>query len=76
MLKEFKEFALKGNVIDMSVGIIIGAAFSKTAAEAQEQEWMFAWRAMQANLSLNPVLIKVGSLEAFAELRLPDAYLA
>jgi large conductance mechanosensitive channel len=29
MLKEFKEFALKGNVIDMGVGIIIGAAFGK-----------------------------------------------
>lgn len=29
LLKEFKEFAMKGNVIDMAVGIIIGAAFSK-----------------------------------------------
>ena len=29
MIKEFKEFAVKGNVIDMSVGIIIGAAFGK-----------------------------------------------
>lgn len=28
MLKEFKEFALKGNVVDMSVGIIIGGAFT------------------------------------------------
>ncbi len=27
MLKEFKEFAVKGNVLDMAVGIIIGAAF-------------------------------------------------
>lgn len=27
MLKEFKEFALKGNMLDMAVGIIIGAAF-------------------------------------------------
>jgi large conductance mechanosensitive channel len=27
MLKEFKEFAMKGNVVDMAVGIIIGAAF-------------------------------------------------
>ena len=27
MLKEFKEFALKGNVLDMAVGIIIGVAF-------------------------------------------------
>jgi large conductance mechanosensitive channel len=29
MLKEFKEFALKGNVVDMAVGIIIGAAFGR-----------------------------------------------
>jgi len=29
MLKEFKEFALKGSVLDMAVGIIIGAAFGK-----------------------------------------------
>ena len=28
-IKEFKEFAVKGNVIDMAVGIIIGAAFGK-----------------------------------------------
>lgn len=29
MWKEFKEFAMKGNVIDLSIGIIIGAAFGK-----------------------------------------------
>lgn len=29
MFKEFKEFAMRGNVIDMAVGIIIGAAFGK-----------------------------------------------
>jgi large conductance mechanosensitive channel len=29
MLKEFKEFALKGNVMDLAVGVIIGAAFGK-----------------------------------------------
>jgi large conductance mechanosensitive channel len=29
MFKEFKEFALKGNVIDLAIGIIIGAAFGK-----------------------------------------------
>jgi len=29
MLKEFKQFAMRGNVIDMAVGIIIGAAFGK-----------------------------------------------
>ncbi|MGB9990195.1 large conductance mechanosensitive channel protein MscL [Pseudoduganella rhizocola] len=29
MLQEFKQFAMKGNVIDLAVGVIIGAAFSK-----------------------------------------------
>ena len=29
MLKEFKEFAMKGNMVDMAIGIIIGAAFGK-----------------------------------------------
>jgi large conductance mechanosensitive channel len=29
VLKEFREFAVKGNVVDMAVGIIIGAAFGK-----------------------------------------------
>ena len=29
MLKEFKEFAIKGNVVDLAVGVIIGAAFGK-----------------------------------------------
>jgi large conductance mechanosensitive channel len=29
MLREFKEFAMRGNVIDMAVGVIIGAAFGK-----------------------------------------------
>jgi large conductance mechanosensitive channel len=29
MLQEFKEFAVRGNVVDMAVGIVIGAAFSK-----------------------------------------------
>ena len=29
MLKEFKEFALKGNVMDLAVGVIIGGAFGK-----------------------------------------------
>ena len=29
MLKEFKEFAMRGNVVDMAVGIVIGGAFGK-----------------------------------------------
>ena len=29
MMKEFREFAMKGNVVDLAIGVIIGAAFSK-----------------------------------------------
>lgn len=32
ILKEFKEFAIKGNVVDMAVGVIIGGAFGKIVA--------------------------------------------
>lgn len=34
MFKEFKKFALRGNVVDMAVGIIIGAAFSTIVSSA------------------------------------------
>ncbi|MBT8422357.1 MAG: large-conductance mechanosensitive channel protein MscL [Gammaproteobacteria bacterium] len=34
MLDEFKKFALRGNVVDMAVGIIIGAAFGKIVSSA------------------------------------------
>jgi large conductance mechanosensitive channel len=36
MLKEFKEFAMRGNVIDLAVGVIIGAAFGKIVASLVE----------------------------------------
>jgi large conductance mechanosensitive channel len=32
MIKEFKEFAVKGNVLDLAVAVIIGAAFGKIVA--------------------------------------------
>ena len=35
-MKEFKEFALKGNVIDMAVGVIIGGAFGKIVSSLVE----------------------------------------
>lgn len=31
-IKEFREFAMRGNVIDMAVGVIIGGAFGKIAS--------------------------------------------
>jgi len=52
----------------------LGQAFTKTLAEADEREWQFAWRAMAPQLSLNPVTVKIGSLEQFAELRDRESY--
>ena len=40
MLKEFKEFAMRGNVLDMAVGIIIGAAFGKIITSFVEDVMM------------------------------------
>lgn len=40
MLKEFREFAMRGNVIDMAVGIIIGAAFGKIVSSLVEDVLM------------------------------------
>jgi large conductance mechanosensitive channel len=36
MLSEFKEFAMKGNVVDLAVGVIIGAAFGKIVSSLIE----------------------------------------
>jgi large conductance mechanosensitive channel len=35
-IKEFKEFALKGNVIDLAIGVVIGAAFGKIVSSLVE----------------------------------------
>ena len=40
MLKEFKEFAFKGNVVDMAVGVMIGGAFGKIVTSAVNDLFM------------------------------------
>jgi hypothetical protein len=54
----------------------LGAAFTKSAAEAAEQEWQFAWRSLSPGASMNPVIVKIGSIEQFAELRDRESHLA
>jgi hypothetical protein len=53
----------------------LGAAFTKSADQARQKEWTFAWRSLSPNASLNPVTVRIGSLEQFAELRTPDSQL-
>ena len=36
-IKEFKDFALKGNVVDMAIGVIVGGAFGKTGTLATDE---------------------------------------
>jgi large conductance mechanosensitive channel len=40
VLKEFKEFAMRGNVMDLAVGVIIGAAFGKIVSSLVEDVLM------------------------------------
>ena len=36
MLKEFKEFAMKGNIVDLAIGVVIGGAFQKIVTSLVE----------------------------------------
>ena len=54
----------------------LGAAFCKTKRHALEQEWLFAWRPMQPAMPVNPVVIRIGSIEDIAELRVRNGVLA
>jgi hypothetical protein len=62
--------------VEYGVRAALGAAFTKSAEEAHEQEWRFAWRPMNGPLSLNPVVVRMGSIEQFAELRARDELLS
>ncbi len=55
MLKEFKEFAMRGNVVDMAVGIIIGAAFGKIVSS------------LVADIIMPPIGVLLGNVD-FSEL--------
>ena len=49
MFKEFKEFAMRGNVVDMAVGIIIGGAFGTIVKRRQ----VFRPQALISSLKVN-----------------------
>lgn len=57
MIKEFKEFAMRGNVIDMAVGIIIGGAFGKIISS------------LVNDIIMPPIGLALGNVD-FAELAL------
>ncbi|MBO4346220.1 MAG: large conductance mechanosensitive channel protein MscL [Lachnospiraceae bacterium] len=58
LLKEFKEFALKGNVMDMAIGVIIGGAFSSIVT------------ALTTSF-INPLINSIGGAQVAGAIRLP-----
>lgn len=69
MLQEFKEFAVKGNAVDMAVGIIIGAAFGKIVNSLVEDMIMPPIGKVMGNVDFSDLFINLSggtyaSLEA------------
>jgi large conductance mechanosensitive channel len=61
MAKEFREFAVKGNVVDLAVGVIIGAAFGKIVGSLVEDVVMPAIGSLMGGLDFGGLAIKLGS---------------
>ena len=61
MAKEFREFAVKGNVMDLAVGVIIGAAFGKIVASVVEDVVMPLIGSLMGGLDFSGLAVKVGS---------------
>jgi large conductance mechanosensitive channel len=62
MMKEFKEFAVKGNVIDLAVGVIIGGAFGKIVTSMVEDIIMPIVGALFGNLDFTNLYITLGKV--------------
>lgn len=60
ILKEFKEFASKGNAMDMAVGVIIGGAFQKIVSSLVEDIIMPAISIFTGNVDFSELVWKVG----------------
>ncbi len=63
MLKEFKEFAIKGNVIDLAVGIVIGAAFGAIVGAVVDNIIMPIVGMITGGINFDLLSVKVGSAE-------------
>lgn len=63
MVKEFKEFAMRGNVVDMAVGIIIGGAFGKIVSSLVGDIIMPPIGKLMGNADFSNLFINLGSGE-------------
>ena len=68
MLKEFKDFAMRGNVVDMAVGIVIGAAFGKIIASLVSDVIMPPIGMLMGNVDFSDLAYILGEGEGAATL--------
>ena len=61
MLQEFRSFAMKGNVVDLAVGVIIGAAFGKIVTSLVEDVIMPLLGTIIGGVNFSTLAIGVGS---------------
>ncbi|MDH3620526.1 MAG: large-conductance mechanosensitive channel protein MscL [Gammaproteobacteria bacterium] len=66
MLKEFKAFAMRGNVVDMAVGIIIGAAFGKIISSLVSDVIMPPIGMLMGSVSFSELALALGEGEGAA----------
>jgi len=60
MLKEFREFAMRGNVVDMAVGIVIGAAFGKIVTSLVNDVIMPPIGLLMGNVDFSNLFVTLG----------------
>ena len=61
MLKEFKEFALKGNIMDMAIGVIIGGAFQKIVTSLVNDIIMPAVAIFTGKVDFSDLVVTIGN---------------
>ena len=63
MLEEFKKFAMRGNVVDMAVGIVIGAAFGKIVSSLVKDVIMPPIGLLMGNVDFSSLFINLSDTE-------------
>ncbi len=63
MLKEFKDFAMKGNVVDLAVGVVIGAAFGAIVGSVVDNIIMPIVGMLTGGVNFDALSVKVGDAE-------------
>lgn len=62
-IKEFREFAIKGNAVDLAVGVIIGAAFGAIVSAVVEQILMPIVGIITGGINFDALVLKVGDAQ-------------